>query len=538
MNSDAASPAPSRQANDCLDLGRSARRHGRIDEAIGHYREAIRLQPDFAPAAPPHPALDLQADPGLWHWLAGQGISLALTTYQSNRLFLIGRKEEPGRLALHERLFDKPMGLYWRDDTLTLTSRYQLWQLRNRLPAGQSHEGGDRLYVPEQSWITGDLNAHEVVIDGEGRLLFVNTDFSCLATLDPDHSFVPLWQPPFISKLVAEDRCHLNGLALQAGEPTWLTACSQSDEAAGWRHHRHDGGVVLHRPSNAIVATGLSMPHSPRWYRDRLWLLNSGSGEFGFIDGERFQPLCYAPGFVRGLAFSGDYAIVGLSKLRSASFTGLALERRLAADQQQAQCGLVVVDLNRGEVVHWLRFGNLIEELFDIVVLPGCRQPRALGLQEDAIERLVSFPGSEGMVITKPTAQRPARGPQPPVAGLPRLDPATVKLQRVFHLTPDNLKPYAELLAPGLLEQWASAPPHGELLGISAAVDGHLVAMAIAEQWQTPEGQPQAALCSLQVRPAWRRLGLEERLQHELQRALAAPLAPAATAGQSTNTNS
>lgn len=492
------------------------------------------------PAPSPSPALDVQADAGLWDWLAAQDISLALTTYQSNRLFFIGRKAEPGRLALHERLFDKPMGLCWQadSDSLLMTCRYQLWRLHNRLPAGQTHEGGDRLYVPAQSWITGDLNAHEVAQDAQGRRLFVNTDFSCLATLDPDHSFVPLWQPPFISQLVAEDRCHLNGLALQDGEPTWLTACSQTDEAAGWRHHRHDGGVVLHLPSNSIVATGLSMPHSPRWYRDQLWLLNSGSGELGCLDGERFQPLCYAPGFVRGLAFSGDFAIVGLSKLRSASFTGLALEQRLAADQQPAQCGLVVVDLNSGAVVHWLRFGNLVEELFDVVVLPGVRQPRALGLQEDAIERLVSFPGSDSLVITKPSARRPARGPQAPVAGLPRLDPATVKYQRVFHLTPDNLKPYAELLEPGLLERWAKQPPRGELLGISAAVDGHLVAMAIAEQWHTPEGQPQAARRSLQVRPVWRRLGLEERLQHELQRALAAPLAPAETPDQSTNTNS
>ena len=482
--------------------------------------------------------LELQASPGLLSWLAEHDLSLAFTTYQSNRLFFIGRNASGERLAVHERLFDKPMGLFWQDDRLTLGCRYQIWQLANRLPAGQTFEGGDRLYVPAQSWITGDLNAHELGIDRAGRLVFLNTDFSCLATLDPDHSFAPLWQPPFISKLVAEDRCHLNGLALQDGEPTWLTACSQTDEAAGWRHHRHDGGVVLHRPSHAVVATGLSMPHSPRWYRDRLWLLNSGSGEFGCLDGERFVPVCYAPGFVRGLAFSGDYAIVGLSKLRSASFNGLALERRLAADQQQAQCGLVVVDLNSGEVVHWLRFGNLVEELFDVVVLPGMRQPRALGLQEDAIERLVSFPGSDGLVITKPSAQRPARGPQAPVAGLPRLDPATVKFQRVFHLTPDNLKPYAELLEPGLLAHWAQQPPRGELLGISAAVDGHLVAMAIAEQWQTPEGQPQAAQRSLQVRPLWRRLGLEERLQQELQRTLAAPLAPAETPDQSTNTNS
>ncbi|EGV33017.1 Conserved hypothetical protein CHP03032 [Thiorhodococcus drewsii AZ1] len=471
------------------------------------------------------PRLEIQTSPGLWNWLAEHNVSLALTTYQSNRLILIGRSAEGERLALQERLFDKPMGLCLHEDRLTLSTRYQLWELANRLPPGHTHEGGDRLYVPSRSWITGDLNVHELAIDRNGRLLFVNTDFSCLATLDPEHSFAPLWRPPFIKTLVAEDRCHLNGLALQDGVPTWMSACSRTDTAAGWRHHRHDGGIVLNIPENAIVATGLSMPHSPRWYRERLWLLNSGSGELGYLDGERFVPVAYGPGFARGLDFVGDFALIGLSQLRSASFGGLALERRLAADGRQAQCGLLVVDLNTGAVVHWLRFATLIEELFDLIVLPGIRQPRALGLQDDAIERLVSFPGSDGLVITKPTAARPARGPAAPVAGLPRLDPNTVKYQRVYHLTPENLKRYDALTTPRLSQRWASQPQRGELIGLSAALDGTMIGFAVAEQWQTPDGELRAELLSLHVSSIYRRLGIAERLRHELQRVTAAPLA-------------
>lgn len=466
------------------------------------------------------PALNVQASSGLYHWLAEQNISLALTTYQSNRLFFIGRKAESERLALHERLFDKPMGLFWQaeGDRLFMGTRYQLWELANRLPTGHTHEGGDRLYVPRQSWITGNINAHDLAIDAQGRLLFVNTDFSCLATLDPDYSFRPLWQPPFISALKAEDRCHLNGFALQDDVATWLTACSTSDTAAGWRHHRHDGGVVLHIPSNEIAATGLSMPHSPRWHRGKLWLLNSGSGELGYLDGSRFVPVAYAPGFVRGLAFHDRFALIGLSKLRSTSFGGLALEQRLAADNQQAQCGIVVVDLDSGQVVHWLLFGNTVEELFDVVVLPETRQPRALGLQDDTIERLVTFPGSDGLVITKPTVERPGQTPVQ-VAGLPRLDPAELHYQRVFHLTPDNLKPYAALLAPDLLSRWANEPPQGELYGLSAALDGKLVGLAIAER--QADG---ARLCSLVVSSIWQRTDLAQRLLTELQRSLDTPL--------------
>ena len=290
-------------------------------------------------------------------WLQQQAISLAFTTYQTNRLFCLGLTPT-GSVVAHERLLDKPMGLFAQDDRLFLSSRYQIWEFQDLLAPGETRRGCDRLYLPKHSHTTGDLNVHDVVLDGDGNLLFVNTDFSCLARLSERHSFEPLWQPPFISKLAAEDRCHLNGLALKDGEPAYMSACSSTDAAAGWRGHRRDGGVVIDIATGEIIARGLSMPHSPRWYRGRLWLHNSGTGELGWIDpaSGAFQPLCFCPGFVRGLAFCGDHAIVGLSKLRARSFSGLVLEERLAADGQQAQCGLLVIDLASGQVEQWLRF--------------------------------------------------------------------------------------------------------------------------------------------------------------------------------------
>ena len=114
-------------------------------------------------------------------------------------------------------------------------------------------------------------------------MIFVNTLFGCLATFSPRASFQPLWRPPFLSALVPEDRCHLNGLAMRDGRPAYVTAVAASDVADGWRDRRRDGGCVIDVASGGIVASGLSMPHSPRWYRDRLWVLNSGTGEFGSV---------------------------------------------------------------------------------------------------------------------------------------------------------------------------------------------------------------------------------------------------------------
>ena len=471
-----------------------------------------------------HPAVTMQGSNHFYEWLESEQISLAFTTYQTNRLFLVGCKEN-GNLAVNERLFDKPMGLYASHETLYMATRYQIWQLENRLAKNEQRQGGDRLYVPSQSHTTGDLNVHDVVVTDEKKVLFVNTDFSCVATLQAGFSFAPVWKPPFITKLAAEDRCHLNGLAMQDDEPMYVTACSTTDEAAGWRNHRSDGGVVIHIPSNEIIATGLSMPHSPRWYQGKLWLLNSGTGEFGYLDGDKFVPVTFCPGFVRGLAFWKNYALVGLSKLRSKAFSGLSVESRLADKNMTAQCGLGVIDLNTGNELHALHIGGVVEELFDVVVLPNVRQPRALGFQDDDIERLISFPGSGGMITTKPTIKRPGLSQPLQVAGLPRASQLAnaedheVKYQRVYHLTPENLLQYEAMTYPSLQQRWQTQPQRGELFGVSASVAGEMVGFAVAECWQEG-GQAQIELLSSYVLPAYRHQSIEKQLHQHLQHAV------------------
>jgi len=137
------------------------------------------------------------------------------------------------------------------------------------------------------------------------------------------------------------------------------------------------------------------MPHSPRWYRDRLWLLNAGTGEFGWVDiaSGRFEPIAFCPGFLRGLAFVGDYAVVGLSTQReNRTFSGLALDDRLAAKGVAARCALQVIDLTRGDVVHELRIEGVVSELFDVAVLPRARNVGAVGFSNDEIRRTVVLP--------------------------------------------------------------------------------------------------------------------------------------------------
>jgi len=353
-----------------------------------------------SPAAPAgEPWIEVTTSCHFAAWLAEQQISLAFTTYQTSKLFLLGRYPD-GRLTVVERTIDRCMGLWGDAQTLWVSSRYQLWRFENMLRPQEMHQGCDRLYVPKIGHTTGDLDIHDIAVDAPGRVVFVATLFGCLATLSERYSFTPLWGPPFLSKLAAEDRCHLNGLALEEGRVKYVTVVSTSDVADGWRDRRRDGGCVLQVPDGAVVARDLSMPHSPRVHRGTLWVLDSGTGRFGSIDrtSGTFAPLAFCPGYARGLAFSGDYAIVGLSRPRhDKTFGGLALDDELARRSAEARCGLVVIDLRTGDTAHWVRLEGMVSELYDVAVLSGVTRPGLLGFKSDEIQRTLAV-GDPGVL--------------------------------------------------------------------------------------------------------------------------------------------
>ncbi len=336
-------------------------------------------------------AFQMTASRGFVSWLMSQQVSLALSTYQTGKLFLVGHNDD-GRFSVYDRTFERAMGLAGDGQTIYMASLYQLWRLENVLQPGEMLEGYDRHYVPQVGQTTGDLNVHDVALDAEGMPLFISARFSCLATTSDRYHFKPLWMPKFITRLAGEDRSHLNGLAVVNGKARYVTACSQTDVVDGWREHRRDGGVVIDIESDEVIAQGLSMPHSPRWYRDRLWLLDSGNGSFSYLDVAtgRMEQVAFCPGFARGLTFTGDFAIVGLSLPRhDPTFAGLALQEKLNAATVSARCGLLIIDLRTGDAVEWLRLEDPVRELYDVLCLPGVRRPSLVGLKTDEIRTRV-----------------------------------------------------------------------------------------------------------------------------------------------------
>ena len=326
-------------------------------------------------------------------WMAEQRVSLAFTTYQAGKVFLLGASPQ-GKLSVFERTLNRCMGMWSDAQTVYISTLYQLWRFENVLAEGELSNGYDRVYVPQVGYITGDLDIHDIAVDHNGDVIFANTLMSCLARVSETHSMSPCWKPPFISRLAVEDRAHLNGLAMRNGKPAFVTCVSQSDVADGWRDRRTDGGVVIDVASNEIIVSGLSMPHSPRWYQDKLWLLDSGNGYFGYVDVEKgdFIQVAFCPGYLRGLAFIGDFAVIGSSLPRdNKTFQGLGLEKELKQRDADPRCGLFVVDLKTGEVPHWLRIEGLVNELYDVCTLPGVRRPMAIGFQTDEIRRMISI---------------------------------------------------------------------------------------------------------------------------------------------------
>ena len=339
------------------------------------------------------PSFEILTSRNFASWLISQHASITFTTYQVGKVFMIGINPD-GKIHLTERTFPRCMGLGGNTQTIWMSSRFQVWRFENSLQPGQVYNHYDRVYLPQMAYTTGDLDIHDIIMGKDEKPIFVNTLFSCLAMVSETHSFRPVWKPPFISKLAPEDRCHLNGMAGIDGEPAYVTAVSKSDVSDGWRDQRKNGGILMDIRNNEIVCEGLSMPHSPRWYRDKLWLLEAGSGFFGFVDQQtgKFEKVCFCPGFLRGLTFVGDYALIGLSSIReNRTFSGLDLDENLKSRNVNARCGIQIVNLNTGAAEHWIRMEGMIQELYDVKILPKVRRPLLIGTRKDEINKMVSI---------------------------------------------------------------------------------------------------------------------------------------------------
>lgn len=324
------------------------------------------------------------ASPGFPDWLAGQKMTLLGAARDRNMLFCMGTDPD-GQFQLYDRLFEGCSGLFRDAGDLYVAGRDRIWHLRDFSHVGSEATGTadatsaakrpDAVFHPKTLHCIGNVAAHEVIQDHLGRVVFANTQYSCLSTVSSGPaSFEPIWAPPFVKSIESNDACHLNGIGRDAsGAVRWVTGCGATDESSGWRQMREGGGWLMDRLSGETLVRGLSMPHSPREHEGTVYALASGLGYFGKIDLAKgaFEPLVLCPGFARGLVFVGAYAVIGLSKPRGSAFSGLALDESLARYRVAPRCGWMVVDLAAMKPVHTLFLEGTVSEIQDVCAIKG-----------------------------------------------------------------------------------------------------------------------------------------------------------------------
>jgi uncharacterized protein (TIGR03032 family) len=316
--------------------------------------------------------------------------SLVITTYKSGQLILVRAESDEPKLTTTFKRFHRPMGVAARGSRLSVGTSDSI--------VNYSHQPGlksqvdptnkpDRIYALRSMTHSGDISIHEMDFDADGELWFVNTKFSCLSKQQLNYSFNCEWKPEWITELAAEDRCHLNGLAMVDGQPRYVTTLSQTNTPNGWREHKGSSGTLIDIKTNRVVASNLSMPHSPRWYQNKLWLLESGKGSLVTVDIESgvVETIIELQGFTRGLAFLGPYAFVGLSQVRETIFKELPL----TASEKERNCGVWAIDLRTKEIAGFIKFEGVVQELFDVQILPNTTWPMFLDGQKETANSFV-----------------------------------------------------------------------------------------------------------------------------------------------------
>ena len=388
------------------------------DEASG---TPVSTGQGYAPTEPANPPQTVEQVLGSVHTsnfpdlLRELGGCLLVSTYQAGKLVIL--RPDGDSINTHFRAFNRPMGMAADQQRLMLGSLMEIIEFRNMPDVAkrlQNPPRHDAVYMARRGHITGHIDIHEMAWDADGAVWFVNTMFSCLCTLDVKSSFVPRWRPKFVSHYAPEDRCHLNGLAMRNGIPRYVSALGETNTREGWRANKRDGGLIVDVTTNRVVTRGLSMPHSPRWYDNRLWVLESGRGALCTVDlktGERTD-VARVPGFCRGIDFIGPIAFIGLSQLRGTTpFTDIPI----TDDNTERLSGVWAVHIHTGKTIAFLKFTGGVQEIFAVQAVRGVLFPEIVH-EGDLLGNSYALPDKalkEVAFSPPPVEQTPSTGYSP-----------------------------------------------------------------------------------------------------------------------------
>lgn len=320
------------------------------------------------------------------------GATIAYSTYQAGKLIMIS-SHSGASIIKYAKNFKRPMGIAYDENKnkLALASRtyIDVFSSSRKLalsypPKPRKH---DYLFLPQAKYYTSHLDTHEISWY-QDELWVVNTLFSCLCTMSDDKNFVPKWKPEFVTELLPEDRCHLNGFALENGEPAYVTCFAKSNEKNGWRNMPYDSGMIIDIRTNEILLKGLSMPHSPVAVGGKIYFLQSATGQVMFYDLKTkvLTELNQFNTFVRGLEVVENYLFVGASKIREESTTF----GNLPVKAEDSFCGIIVLDKETGKQVSGLNYTDVVKEIFSLKILRGVISPAILTENDELYDKSIT----------------------------------------------------------------------------------------------------------------------------------------------------
>lgn len=332
-------------------------------------------------------------------WLERMKTTFVISSYKSGSLFFISSYRNDV-IHLSASRIERPMGICFNkeDSSMHVASIGNIFKFQNMGPEKVVPEiveegeednevGYDASFYPRSVVLCGDTDLHDLKMVGDTPY-YVSSLFNCVCKTSDASSFAVHWVPPWITRnalgeLSQEDRCHLNGLCCVDGVPKYVTSASMTDEIGGWREKsKNKTGVVWDIVSNKLVCSGLSHPHSPKWDSEsgKLWILNSGTGQVGWVDvnsddpSTSFHPVKFVPGFLRGSAIHGsgkDKVITVCTSLdrHDSAFDHIELGSILKTKDVESKCGIWVLNINTLDVVGTITFKG-IAELYDIIAIP------------------------------------------------------------------------------------------------------------------------------------------------------------------------
>jgi len=338
--------------------------------------------------------LNFDYDRNFTLWLKQNNCTIIVSSYSKQKVYSIGIKPSDGTLSIYYTNCGRPMGLCNNGSTLYIATSNSLLTYENKgLETDPTFGVFDAAFYPQHAYLSGDVDCHDLRVNSKGDLFYISTLFNCICKPSMTKSFEVYYVPPWITKTdkglpPGEDRCHLNGLCLVDGKPRYVTASCNKDYHMAWRDHMLKGGLVYDIIEDRVVVDGLTCPHSPQMYKGKLWVLNAGTGEFGWVDIEnkKFVPKKLLPGFLRGLSFVNNYAVICLSSDRhDTAFSDLPLGKILQEQGQKAKVGIFIIDMDTFDIKHKMQFYGDNVEFYDALVIPGITRPRVYDVGDSSI---------------------------------------------------------------------------------------------------------------------------------------------------------